>query len=118
MFDALNDIGVPVVLFSSYPRGDDDAISRSLIIRPDADRSTDAVRSREERAWLIGLETELAAAYDEVYVFDPYEVLCDRSVCRTAVGGTEYYTDANHLSRVGALLLAPPMAEILGIEIR
>ena len=118
LFDVFNDAGVPVVLFSSYPRGDDDAISRSLIIRPDADRSTDAVRSREERAWLIGLETELAAAYDEVYVFDPYEVLCDRSVCRTAVGGTEYYTDANHLSRAGALLLAPPMAEILGIEIR
>ena len=118
LFDVFNDAGVPVVLFSSYPRGDDDAISRSLIIRPDADRSTDAVRSREERAWLIELETELAAAYDEVYIFDPYEVLCDRSVCRTAVGGTEYYTDANHLSRAGALLLAPPMAEILGIEIR
>ena len=116
LFDVFNDAGVPVVLFSSYPRGDDDAISRSLIIRPDADRSTDAVRSREERAWLIELETELAAAYDEVYIFDPYEVLCDRSVCRTAVGGTEYYTDANHLSRAGALLLAPPLVEILGGE--
>ena len=114
MFGALNDVGVPVVLFSSYPRGDDDSISRSLIIRPDADRSTDAVRSSEERSWLIGLETELAAAYDDVYIFDPYEVLCDRSVCRTAVGGTEYYTDANHLSRAGALLLTPPLVKILG----
>jgi peptidoglycan/LPS O-acetylase OafA/YrhL len=117
MFDALNDIGVPVVLVSSYPIGDDESISRSMIIRPDADRSTDAVRSREERAWLIGLETELAAAYDDVYILDPYEVLCDRSVCWTAVGGTEYYTDTNHLSRAGSLLLAPALAEILGGEI-
>ncbi len=117
MFDALNDIGVPVVLVSSYPQGDDDSISRSIIVRPDADRSTDAVRSREERAWLIDFETELTATYDEVYIFDPYEVLCDRSVCWTAVGGTEYYTDSNHLSRAGSLLLAPSLAEILGGEI-
>jgi hypothetical protein len=88
-----------------------------MIVRPDADRSIDAVRSREERAWLIDFETELTATYDEVYIFDPYEVLCDLSVCWTAVGGTEYYTDANHLSRAGSLLLAPSLAEILGGEI-
>tara|TARA_B100001123_G_scaffold284577_1_gene317119 strand:- start:933 stop:1658 length:726 start_codon:yes stop_codon:yes gene_type:complete len=117
MFEALNDIGVPVVLISSYPQGDDDSISRSIIVRPDADRSTDAVRSREGRAWLFGLETELAAEYDEVDILDPYEVFCDRSICRTAVDGTEYYTDTNHLSRAGALLLAPSLVEILGGEI-
>ena len=118
LFDGFNDIGVPVVLISSYPAGDTDSISRTLIIGPDDNRSTDAVLRREDRAWLIELETELAAEYDEVFVFDPYEVLCDQSVCWTAVGGTEYYTDTNHLSRAGSLLLAPSMAEILGVEIR
>ena len=118
LFDVFNDAGVPVVVISSYPAGDAHSISRTLIVRPDEDRSTDAALRREDRAWLIELETELAAGFDEVYILDPYEVLCDQSVCWTAVGGTEYYIDNNHLSRVGALLLAPPMAEILGIEIR
>jgi peptidoglycan/LPS O-acetylase OafA/YrhL len=113
LFDDFNDVGVPVVLVSSYPSGDDYSITRSLIAGPDDDRSTDAALKREERAWLIELETELAAGFDNVYVLDPYEVLCDHSVCWTAVSGTEYYTDNNHLSRAGALLLAPPMAEIL-----
>jgi hypothetical protein len=60
----------------------------------------------------------MAAGYDEVYVIDPYEVLCDQTDCWTAVGGTEYYTDPSHLSIAGSLLLAPSLAEILGIEIR
>jgi hypothetical protein len=118
LFDIFNDAGVPVVVISSYPVGDAYSISRSLILGPDEDRSTNAVLRREDRGWLIELETELAAGFDEVYVLDPYEVLCDQSVCWTAVGGTEYYTDTNHLSRAGSLLLAPPMAEILGVEIR
>jgi hypothetical protein len=118
LFEVFNDLGVPVILISSYPAGDDHSISRSLIVRPDADRSTDASRRREDRAWLIELEIQMAADYDEVYVIDPYEVLCDQTDCWTAVGGTEYYTDNNHLSRAGSLLLAPSLAEILGIEIR
>ena len=118
LFDVLNDAGVPVVVISSYPAGDAYSISRTLILSPDDDRSTNAVLRREDRGWLIELETELAAGFDEVYVLDSYEVLCDQSVCWTAVGGTEYYTDNNHLSRAGALLLAPPMTEILGVEIR
>ena len=60
----------------------------------------------------------MAADYDEVYVIDPYEVLCDQTDCWTAVGGTEYYNDTSHLSKAGSLLLAPSLAEILGIEIR
>ncbi len=118
LFEVFNDLGVPVILISSYPAGDDHSISRSLIVRPDADRSTDASRRREDRAGLIELEIQMAAGYDEVYVIDPYEVFCDQTDCWTAVGGTEYYTDNNHLSRAGSLLLAPSLAEILGIEIR
>ena len=118
LLDGFNDVGVPVVVISSYPAGDADSISRSLVIGPDDNRSTDAASKREDRAWLFELETEVAAEYDEVFVLDPYEVLCDQSVCWTAVGGTEYYTDSNHLSRAGSLLLAPSMAEILGVEIR
>ena len=118
LLDGFNDVGVPVVVISSYPAGDADSMSRSLLIGPDDNRSTDAASKREDRAWLFELETELAAGFDEVSVLDPYEVLCDQSVCWTAVGGTEYYTDTNHLSRAGSLLLAPSMAEILGVEIR
>ena len=118
LLDGFNDVGVPVVVISSYPAGDADSMSRSLLIGPDDNRSADAVLRREDRAWLFELETELAAEYDEVSVFDPYEVLCDQSVCRIAVDGTEYYTDTNHLSKAGSLLLAPAMAEILGVEIR
>ena len=118
LFEVFNDLGVPVILISSYPAGDDHSISRSLISRPDADRSTDASRRREDRAWLVELEIQMAAGYDEVYVIDPYEVLCDQTDCWTAVGGTEYYTDNSHLSKAGSLLLAPSLAEILGIEIR
>lgn len=118
LFDGFNDVGVPVVVISSYPAGDADSISRSLLIGPDDNRSADAVLRREDRAWFFELETEVAAEYDEVFVLDPYEILCDQSVCWTAVGGTEYYTDNNHLSRAGSLLLAPPMAEILESAIR
>jgi hypothetical protein len=46
-------------------------------------------------------------------LFDPATVLCDRERCRVAQGGTEFYSDQNHLSRAGALLLEPALLESL-----
>ena len=113
VIDPLNATGVPVVIISSYPTGDDYSITRSFLVRPDANRSTDAASQHAGREWLIELESDLAAKYDDVYVYDPYEVFCDQALCRTAVGGVEYYTDANHLSRAGSLNLAPSLAALL-----
>lgn len=109
----LEAIGVPAIIVSSYPAGDEHSINRSLLVRPSADRSTDAVSQRAERDWLVDLESEIADRYGSVYLFDPYEVLCDWESCWTAEGGVEYYTDTNHLSRAGSLLLAPSLEELL-----
>ena len=109
----LEAIGVPVIIVSSYPAGDEHSINRSLLVGPRADRSTDAARQRAERDWLVDLESEIADSYGSVYLFDPYEVFCDREFCRTAEDGNEYYTDTNHLSRAGSLLLVPSLEELL-----
>jgi len=115
VLDVLDDAGVPVVIVSSYPAGDAYSITRSLLVRPEPDRWTDATSKRDDRAWLVELESDLASGYDEVYLYDPYEVLCDQEHCYTAMGGTEYYTDTNHLSVAGSLQLAPSMTELLEI---
>ncbi len=116
-FDVFSEKGVPVILFSSYPKGDDISGTRTLLTRPDPDRWTDAIGRRTDRAWLIELETDLAARYEGVDVYDPYQVLCDQRFCHVAVGGTEYYTDSNHLSRAGSLQLAPSLGHLLGSSI-
>jgi len=116
-FDVFSEKGVPVILFSSYPKGDDISGTRTLLTRPDPDRWTDAIGRRTDRAWLIELETDLAARYEGVDVYDPYQVLCDQRFCHVAVGGTEYYTDSNHLSRAGSLQLAPSLETLLGSSI-
>jgi len=116
-FDVFSEKGVPVILFSSYPKGDDISGTRTFLTRPDPDRWTDARSRRSDRAWLIELETDLAARYEGVDVYDPYQVLCDQRFCRVAVGGTEYYTDSNHLSRAGSLQLAHSLETLLGSSI-
>ena len=116
-FDVLSEKGVPIILVSSYPLGDDISGTRTLLTRPDPDRWTDARSQRSDRAWLIELEAGLAARYEGVDVYDPYQALCDQRFCRTAVGGTEYYTDSNHLSRAGSLQLAPSLETLLGSSI-
>ena len=114
VIEPLNSLGVPIVIVRSYPAGDQEAMSKSLLFRPDSDRYTDAAGQVHGRSWFHDVEIELLERYDNLYFYDPYEVLCDGDSCWSAIGGVEYYTDSNHLSRAGSLLLAPSLADLMG----
>ena len=112
VFDSLSAVGIPVVILSQYPSGDEHAMERLLFSGTGTDRSTNAVSQRGGRAWLIELESELAERHDGVFLYDPYPVFCDEEFCQVAEGGVEYYTDPNHLSRAGSMELALSLEEL------
>ena len=114
VIEPLNALGIPVVIIRPAPLGDHEAVTRTLLIHPDPDRYTGVAEKLADRSWFIAVETELLERYDALYFYDPYQFLCDSDACWSAVGGVEYYTDANHLSVAGSLLLEPSLAELFG----
>ncbi len=113
LVEPLEDAGIPVIVLSSYPVGDKEARARSLLIRPDRNRSTAADNPSKLGSWLVEAEREFAEGRVSVAHFDTYPVLCDQEVCHRAVDGVEYYSDENHLSRAGSMLLSQPFVELL-----
>jgi len=113
LVEPLEDAGIPVIIMSSYPVGDQEARDRSLLIRPDTDRSTDLSGQKELGSWLVEAEYDFAARHTGVIHFDTIPVFCRMDVCHRAVDGVEYYSDENHLSRSGSMLLAQPFVDIL-----
>ena len=55
----------------------------------------------------------VAAGNPGTIVFDPASVLCDSERCSVVREGVPLYTDQNHLSRPGALLLTPALQDAL-----
>ena len=102
----LDEAGIPIVIAMSPPMGDEEASRRTLIRMGERERWTSEVDQRLLLGWVAALETEIAGSYGSASTFDPFLTFCDGERCMTASGGTEYYTDNNHLSRSGSLLLS------------
>jgi peptidoglycan/LPS O-acetylase OafA/YrhL/lysophospholipase L1-like esterase len=63
-----------------------------------------------ERAPLLAALREIAQDYDNVRIWDPFDLLCDASTCTAMRDGTIMYSDRGHLSVLGARKLAPIVA--------
>jgi hypothetical protein len=105
--------GAVVVLVHVVPRGDEETMRTSLLIRPSGDRFT--LRREREQARHDAIEADRFAAGQNpgTLLFDPADVLCDADRCATARGGLQLYSDTAHLSRSGALLLEQPLRALL-----
>ena len=56
---------------------------------------------------VIALKLELAAKETKnIYIFDPFEKFCDVEYCYTEKEGVFLYSDDDHLSKEGALLIS------------
>ncbi len=109
----LRDAGVGVVVVNVAPIADEQATRTSLLIRPAGDRYTSAATQREDRHDANTTDRLVAEDNPGTVLFDPATVLCDEARCRVVLEGTEFYSDQNHLSRSGALLLEPGLREAL-----
>jgi hypothetical protein len=69
------------------------------------------LRQREE---IMSQLTELSAQNENVIIFDAFNLLCpDSEVCRPKLKAEFTYSDADHLSEVGARTLIAPLIETL-----
>ena len=105
--------GVRIVLVTVAPFGDESSERLSFLVKPAGDRYTalDAHLSRQRAA--RGVELQIADEHPFVITFDPASVLCDLRRCTVARGGVQLYSDRNHLSRPGALLLRDGLRDAL-----
>jgi peptidoglycan/LPS O-acetylase OafA/YrhL len=105
--------GAGVVIVSIVPLADEQATRTSLWVGPAADRSTPLAAQRDWRRDAITTDRLIEQDHPGVVVFDPATVLCDAERCSVARDGAQLYSDQNHLSRPGALLLEPALRESL-----
>jgi peptidoglycan/LPS O-acetylase OafA/YrhL len=96
---------VNVILVTPAPYADATSRRFSLLIRAPGDRYTplEAHITRQRTARLM--ELMIASENPDIVTFDPATVLCDDRRCSVARNGLQFYSDQNHLSRSGALLL-------------
>jgi len=104
--------GLPVIIMIPRPDGDK-KMTASLLFPGRANRWTEAVVARENRSWHREMAERISGSDPGVDFFDPSDTLCDEAVCWSARDGVDYYTNFNHLSRSGALLLAPSLQAVL-----
>lgn len=80
----------------------------AMLHRPTADVGIAVAEHRKQQIFIGQLFAQLAAADGGVNVLDPAPRLCDATgLCRAELDGRSLYTDDNHLSEVGARLIAP-----------
>ena len=104
--------GIPVVIMIPRPDGDKESTA-SLLFPGSANRWKKAIVARESRFWHREMAGRISGSDPRVDFFDPSDTLCDEAVCWSARDGVDYYTNFNHLSRSGALLLAPSLRAVL-----
>jgi peptidoglycan/LPS O-acetylase OafA/YrhL len=105
--------GAGIVIISVAPLADEQATRTSLWVSGARDRFTLLAAQRDWRRDAIATDQLIEQDHPGVVVFDPADVLCDEERCSVARAGTELYSDQNHLSRPGALLLEPALRESL-----
>ena len=70
------------------------------------------LESRAASKRFIDRTTSLVLGSNVYFVY-PHQKLCDESSCKVIENGVSYYTDINHLSKAGAMLIMPDIAAIL-----
>ena len=105
--------GLGVMVVAVAPTADELSARLTLLMKPPPDRFTSVTEQLAARRDADAADRFVANQNPGTVLFDPATVLCDRERCRVAQGGTEFYSDQNHLSRAGALLLEPALLESL-----
>lgn len=68
--------------------------------------------SRAQSERFITRTSALSLASNIYFVY-PHQKLCDQNACKVIENGVSYYTDINHLSKAGAMLVMPEIASII-----
>jgi hypothetical protein len=90
----------------------------AMLHRPTADVGLAVTEHRKRQQFISQLFSRLSSDYPDVSVLDPAPLLCnDSGLCRAELDGHSLYKDDNHLSEVGARLIAPAL-EPLFISLR
>lgn len=80
----------------------------AMLHRPTADVGLAVAEHLKRQQFISQLFARLSSQDPGVTVLDPALLLCnERGLCRAELGGRSLYKDDNHLSEVGARLIAP-----------
>jgi peptidoglycan/LPS O-acetylase OafA/YrhL len=100
-------IGAVVVLpVPEFPVGKPTFLS---VLRPTSVTRTLVVEERDRYADIAAAMTQIVASSRNAVTVDPFVAFCDRSECSSMIDGSHGYSDGHHLSRIGALELAPAL---------
>lgn len=117
IFDAAKafDLGpTKIIIVGSVPNADLTCEKRNYYFgQRDGLRQCDPMlESRFGSARFID-RTKSLALRSNVYFVYPHQRLCNQTSCSVIENGVSYYTDINHLSKAGAMLIMPEIAAIL-----
>jgi hypothetical protein len=118
---ALTQAGIGVVILQNIPEPDRLQSNPSILRRllpSDDPTSFDPVNTLAQRAGAAEAEEKVVAGNQGVILYDPFPVLCPpvnahTDTCPLMENGKSIYLDTWHLTRAGALLLTPSLAEAI-----
>ncbi|HQZ12768.1 MAG TPA: SGNH hydrolase domain-containing protein [Devosia sp.] len=111
----VSELGASVVVMGPTPMFDFDVIANCLLSVGDpacGGRRPGLVGQVQP---VLGLLRDTAKGEGNLFVFDPFEVLCPADVteCSPALDGIALFRDADHLNAHGAAILSDPFSAFL-----
>lgn len=112
---ALEPEGVPVLLIQGIPEPEPLSVGFSLFKRWTSTASTSfpAEQTYANREPVREVEAEVVRDFEDVYLLDPFTLLCFSGSCALKLEGGEVYEDNWHISALGSRLFTRTFASFL-----
>jgi peptidoglycan/LPS O-acetylase OafA/YrhL len=103
-----------VIIVGSVPNADLACEKKNYYFsQRDGQRQCSAMLESRAQSERFITRTSALSLAPNVYFVYPQQKLCDQNACKVIENGVSYYTDVNHLSKAGAMLVMPEIASIL-----
>jgi hypothetical protein len=103
-----------VIIVGSVPNADLACEKRNYYFgQRDSPRQCSAMLESRAQSERFITRTSALSLASNVYFVYPHRRLCVQNTCKVIENGVSYYTDVNHLSKAGAMLVMPEIASIL-----
>jgi hypothetical protein len=103
-----------IIIVGSIPNADLACEKRNYYFaqRDGQRQCSDMLEGRAQSERFITRTSALSLASNVYFVY-PQQKLCDQNTCKVIENGVSYYTDINHLSKAGAMLVMPEIASLI-----
>lgn len=120
-FEFYAEHGIDVILMLQVPMQKSspdgiyfNALNDKKLSKEKLDENSISFNENQNFQWFTNkMITGVASKFDNVYIIDPSDYMCNQAVCAVGTEVNSYYFDDDHLSIIGAHVLDAPIREAL-----